>query len=280
MDIFVFQVNESTLCHIDHENRQQYTKFAWIILYANLEADDFNSAVIETIATKLQLKAPSYVELSSIKDFGRLVCALERTPLPAFSLTLDNEHIFAVQADFVNGRPVIYFAKSPDPKKGQYLAYRISNGIEEVLIIDSVTNPTFVYAPLINVDKFPTSLSKKGRAPKRSEYVVIKLKDLASLAKVAAYKTIYDEPPLPLFLYKEGSSDKFVIGAAMSLTENDTIAYFYYVSVDEEPKDPFLRYSSQKVEPPLFSARLDEHGYIYLKVVKLASPHPLVKTYD
>jgi hypothetical protein len=26
--------------------------------------------------------------------------------------------------------------------------------------------------------------------------------------------------------------------------------------------------------------RLDEHGYVYLKVVRLAEDHPLVKTYD
>jgi hypothetical protein len=26
--------------------------------------------------------------------------------------------------------------------------------------------------------------------------------------------------------------------------------------------------------------RLDEHGYVYLKVIRLTEDHPLVKTYD
>jgi hypothetical protein len=35
-----------------------------------------------------------------------------------------------------------------------------------------------------------------------------------------------------------------------------------------------------KSEKPVFSARIDEHGYVYLKVVRLQADHPLVKTYD
>lgn len=224
----------------------------------------------------MPLKAPYYVELASIKDFGRLVCALERTPLPAFSLTVNNQRALAVQIDFINGRPVIYFVKSD--ADAQYIAYRVGNGVEEVLTVDSVVNPTFVYSPIINIDKYPSTLSKSAKATKNSGYTVMRLKDLSSLAKVAAYKTVYDEPPLPLFLFTD-SSGKLVLGAAMSLNENDAVSYFYYVPLTEEPKDLFLRYSSQKVEQPLFSSRLDEHGYIYLKVIRLASRHLLVKTY-
>ena len=219
-----------------------------------------------------------------MKDFGRLVCALERAPLPAFSLILNNEHVFAVQTDFINGRPVIYFVKSLQIKDGQYLAYRVTGGTEEVVVVDSVANPTFVYSPIINIDTFPRTLTKTARIDKKSGYISIKLRDLASLAKVAAYKTIYDEPPLPLFLFKENSNNnshytKFVIGVAMSLSESDTISYFYYILLDEEPKDPFLRFSSQKVEQPSFSNRIDEHGHIYLKLIKLANNHPLVGIY-
>jgi hypothetical protein len=194
------------------------------------------------------------------------------------------EHIFAVQTDFISGRPVIYFVKSLQIKDGQYLAYRVTGGTEEVIVVDSVANPTFVYSPIINIDTFPPTLTKTARIDKKSGYISIKLRDLASLAKVAAYKTIYDEPPLPLFLFKEISNTKtcygkFVIGAAMSLNESDTISYFYYILLDEEPKDPFLRFSSQKVEQPSFSNRIDEHGHIYLKLIKLADNHPLVGIY-
>ena len=233
----------------------------------------------------MRLKYPCYVELSDMKDFGRLVCALERAPLPAFSLRMNNEYIFAVQTDFIDGRPVIYFVNSPQDRDGQYLAYRIIGGIEEVMVVDSIVNPSFVYSPIINIDKFPSALTKISRVQKKSGYLAIRLKDLSSLAKVAAYKTIYDEPPLPLFLFKDyngtdrrvnDSNSRLIVGATMSLNESETKSYFYYVILNEEPKDHFLRYSSQKIEQPSFCGRLDEHGYIYLKLIRLAHTHPLV----
>jgi hypothetical protein len=225
----------------------------------------------------LPLKVPCYIALSSLKDFGRLVCALERTPLPAFLLVFNKEQVLAVQTDIINGRPVIYYVKV-DTGNGQYLAYRISNGLEEVLLADSVSNPTFVYSPILKVEKFPPQLTRSAKVDKKSGYTIIKLNDLPSLAKVAAYKTMFDEPPLPLFMFKH--IDKIVLGTPMSANDNDTASYFYYTLLDQGRSEPFLRYSSLKMEQPMFSSRLDEHGYVYLKVIRLAADHPLVKTYD
>ena len=217
-----------------------------------------------------------------MKDFGRLVCALERAPLPTFSLTLNNEHVFAVQTDLMDGRPIIYFVKSLYQVEGQYLAYRITGGIEEIIVVDSVANPTFVYSPIIKVNKFPAYFTKTARVDKKSGFIKVELKDLSSLAKVGAYKTIYDEPPLPLFLFKANIKDnaKFVMGAAMSIGESEILSYFYYIVLENEPKDPFLKFSSQRIDQPSFSNKIDEHGHIYLKLIKLFNNHPLVGLHE
>lgn len=200
-------------------------------------------------------------------------------PLPAFLLRLGDSDVFAVQLDIIEERPVIYYAPV-DKEGGQYLAYRVSNGVEEVFPSEGVGNATFSYSPLLHIDKLPPLLVKSARTDKtkKAGYIPIRLKDMASLAKVAAYKTLYEEPPLPLFYFSDGK--KRALGAAMSMNDNDSISYFYYVEVDAEPKEPFMRYSSQKSEPTTFSSRLDDHGYIYLKLIKLAGDHPLVKLYD
>jgi hypothetical protein len=224
-----------------------------------------------------------------MNDFGRFVCALERTPLPTFSLSLNSDQILAVQADIVNERPVIYFVRNTIAKPGQYLAYRIIGGLEEMTIVDSVGNPSFVYSPIINVDKFPASMLKNSRISNKSGYTAIKLMDIYSLAKVAAYKTMYEEPPLPLFLYSKNVTvdtnldvigPPFVMGATINLTESDSLSYFYYILLNEEPKYAYIRFSSQSPEQPSFSNRIDEHGYIYLKLIRLARAHPLVGSYD
>jgi hypothetical protein len=237
----------------------------------------------------LKAKSPYYVELYSMNDFGRFVCALERTPLPTFALSLNLNKVLAVQADITDGRPIIYFVKDTAARVGQYLAYRITGSSEETTIVDSIGNPSFVYSPIINIEKLPAVMLKNSRISKKSGYAAIKLTDIYSLAKVAAYKTIYDEPPLPLFLFtKNGSTEsnapseshKFVLGATINLTESDTVSYFYYTIINEEPKFGYIRFSSQSLDQPTFSNRIDEHGYVYLKIIRLAQPHPLVLSYD
>jgi hypothetical protein len=237
----------------------------------------------------LKAKSPYYVELYSMNDFGRFVCALERTPLPTFSLSLNLNKVLAVQADITDGRPIIYFVKNTVEKVGQYLAYRITGASEETTIVDSIGNPSFVYSPIINIEKLPSVMLKNSRISKKSGYAAIKLMDIYSLAKVAAYKTIYDEPPLPLFLFsQDGStennalpaSQKFVLGATINLTETDSVSYFYYIVINEEPKFGYIRFSSQSLDQPSFSNRIDEHGYVYLKIIRLAHSHPFVLSYE
>ena len=226
----------------------------------------------------MRLKAPCYIALADLKDLGRLVCALERVPMPAFALTVAGKSALAAQLDNVNGRAVIYYAEA-ETGNAQYIAYRVSNGVEEVVLTESVGNPTFVYSPILKVEKFPLALTRQAKVDKKAGYAVIKLKDLASLAKVAAYKTIYEEAPLPLFLSTEHGK-AIIIGTSMSVSENDSPSYYYYVLLQGEPGGPFLRYASQRPEQPAFTTSLDEHGNIYMKVVKLAADHPLVKSYD
>ena len=218
------------------------------------------------------------------------MCALERIPMPTFSLSMNSNQVLAVQADIADARPIIYFVKNNMVRQGQYLAYRITGGSEEITIVDCVNNPSFVYSPIINIEKLPSSMLKKNaRESRKSGYTAIKLMDIYSLAKVAAYKTIYDEPPLPIFLFsKKGSVDNgphntshtFVMGTAINLTETDSLSYFYYITMREEPKYSYLRFSSQSPEQPTFSNKIDEHGYVYLKIIKLARAHPLVVSYD
>ena len=215
---------------------------------------------------KLRIKSPWYVELSELRDFGRLVCALERVPLPSFALSLNGAPAFAVQVDFVNGRPVIFFVKNEFGRVGEYLAYRIVGEMEEVTLVDYVSNPTFVYSPIVKIDRSPKSFSRSSKVTSIFEYIAIRLVDLSSLAKVCAYKTIYEEPPLPLLVFEQKIENQ--------------IKYFYYVVLDDCPAASFLRYSSQKSEATSFYNRIDEHGYIYLKLIRLAKPHPLVRSLE
>lgn len=223
----------------------------------------------------MQPKSTFFIEVSTIQDFGRLVCAFERTPLLTFSFTLDKEDLLATQIDFLNHVPVIYYVKYSS--RGQYLAYRNSNGIEDVSIVENILNPSVVYSPIISVDKFPSIFWRRPKGTKNSKYAPIKLSNFQSLVKIASYKMIYDESPLPLFVFRSTKNSKYVVGTALNMTESDGISYFYYATIPENPVQSFIKYSSLKSEDPTFTNKIEEHGYIYIKLIKLLGSHPLVK---
>jgi hypothetical protein len=88
---------------------------------------------------------------------------------------------------------------------------------------------------------------------------------------------IYEESPLPLFVFKSTKKSKYVVGTALNMAESDGISYFYYATISESPVQSFIKYSSLKSEDPTFTNNLEEHGYIYIKLIKLLGSHPLVK---
>ena len=50
-----------------------------------------------------------------------------------------------------------------------------------------------------------------------------------------------------------------------------------YSRLKEEPPSGFVRYSASRLGDTDFSKRIDEHGSIYVKVVRLKEKHPLVE---
>ncbi len=223
----------------------------------------------------MQLKSPFFIEVSTIQDFGRLVCAFERTPLLTFSFKSTEEDLLATQIDFLNNVPVIYYVRYAS--QGQYLGYRNSNGIEDVSIVENIQNPSVMYSPIISVDKFPPIFWRRPKDTKKSNYEPIKLSNFQSLIKIASYKMIYEESPLPLFVFKSTKKSKYVVGTALNMAESDGISYFYYATIPESPVHSFIKYSSLKSEDPTFTNNIEEHGYIYIKLIKLFGSHPLVK---
>jgi hypothetical protein len=203
-----------------------------------------------------------------------MACAFEPIPLVSLSLDMGNERVLALEGDFVFGRPIIFYVKNRKEQFGEYLAYRVNGLQEEVCIVDHISSPTFSYSPIINIDNFPFPVVPT-KTKLRSRFKVTKLRDLTSLVKVCAYKS-YDEPPIPLLLFEDLKTKRIILGAAATFSESDDYYSFYCIHLENIPSSYFVRYASQRTDRPFFSNKLDEHGCIYLKVIRLASGHPLV----
>ncbi|MEE8181419.1 MAG: hypothetical protein V3T67_06240 [Nitrosopumilaceae archaeon] len=211
-------------------------------------------------------KLPRYIEVGSNLEFSRLVCALERTPRVSFLHEHDGKKVLSVQMDLLKEKPIIYF--TPVEKLGHYLCYGFKAGREESSVVNSTIDTARLYSPIIKIKSLPASLrSGSGIVDK---YHSIELEDMASLAKLSYG---FEDSPFPLFSFP--FKDKWLMGVFMNFSE-EGISYFCHIVMDEEPKRSFLKFATNNGIQPSIVDDPNEHGYSYIKIIKLKDTHPLV----
>ena len=215
-------------------------------------------------------KLPSYIQVESSLEFSRLVCALERAPRVTFRHKHDGKDVLSVQMDLLKEKPIIYYA--PIENKGHYLCYGFKAGKEESIIVDSTHDNTKLYSPIVKIKSLPENL-KGGNGSSGDKYLPIELEDLASLAKLSYG---FEETPFPLFSFPYNG--KWLMGGFMNFNEEGA-SYFCHVVLNQSPEKPFLKYSMNNGAEPSFVENPRDHGYSYIKIIKLKDTHPLV-SYD
>lgn len=168
--------------------------------------------------------------------------------------------------DILKEKPIIYY--TPLQQIGHYLTYGIKSGKEESTIVNSTSDSSQLYSPIVKIKSLPSSL-KPGNGTD-DKYLPIELEDLSSLAKLTWG---FDEIPFPLFSFP--NQNKWLVGVFMNFSE-DGPSYFCYVGLDSEPNKPFLKFSTTNGAEPTFVSNPAEHGYSYIKIIKLKDAHPLV----
>lgn len=209
---------------------------------------------------------PRYIQVASTLEFSRLVCALERAPRVSFLHEHNGTKVLSVQMDLLKEKPIIYY--TPLERTGHYLCYGFKGGREEAMVVDTTSDATRLYSPIVKIKSLPDSL-RAGNGTD-DKYQPIELEDLASLAKLSYG---FEEAPFPLFLFP--FNKKWLVGVFMNFNEEGS-SYFCHVVLDEDPEKPFLKYSTNNGTQPTFVHSPAEHGYSYIKIIKLKDSHPLV----
>lgn len=209
---------------------------------------------------------PRYIQVSSALEFSRLVCALEYTPRISFLHDHGGQKILSAQVDVLKEKPIFYY--TPLEPDGHYLSYVVRGGREELDIVDSVSDASRAYSPIVRIKSLPHTMRPGSGTPDR--YDPLELEDLPSLTRL---KAGIDENPFPLFLFPHGG--RWLLGIFMNFSE-DGPSYFCHVSLDADPGMPFLKFSLSGGSGPEFVENPSEHGYSYSKIIKLKGAHPLV----
>ena len=211
-------------------------------------------------------KQPTYIQVDSPLEFSRLVCALERAPRVSFRHEHDGKDVLSVQMDILKEKPIIYYTIIDN--KGHYLCYEFKSGKEQSSIVNSTSDAARLYSPIVKIKSLPDNL-KAGNGSEE-KYHPIELEDLASLAKLSYG---FEDTPFPLFTFPHNG--KCLMGVFMNFNEEGA-SYFCHVVLDKNPEKPFLKYSTNNGTEPSFVENPKEHGYSYIKIIKLKETHPLV----
>ncbi|MBA0908926.1 MAG: hypothetical protein ITD33_02020 [Nitrosarchaeum sp.] len=211
-------------------------------------------------------KLPRYIQVSSTLEFSRLVCALERAPRVSFLHDHNGQKILSVQMDVLKEKPIVYY--TPFEQNGHYICYGLKGGKEESDIVNSTSDASKLYSPIVRIKSLPDTLKPGNGTTDR--YQPIELEDLSSLAKLTWG---FEEIPFPLFLFPH--TDKWLVGVFMNFNEEGT-SYFCHVVLDSDPQKPFLKFTTNNDAAPSFVDNPSEHGYSYIKIIKLKETHPLV----
>jgi hypothetical protein len=234
----------------------------------------------EELIQKKEIKPPAFIEAESLNDIARLVCALERAPLPLFAIKNSDRNMIATQLDLFLGIPVFYYSHSNEVKN--FLGYRTLQFGEEVSLVDSPSNPALIHAPIIEIVKMPQvfqrGLKDLGTLKRYDgqKFLSVEVKDLSSLVKVASYKILFEEPPLPIFAFPSQNKGKWCIGSFTRIEDYEEASIFFYYEQENRPEQNFVRYSMNKADVTMTN-RTDEHGNVYIKVIRLNQTHPLVE---
>jgi len=221
---------------------------------------------VDKLETPVVDKLPRYIQVYSTLEFTRLVCALERTPRVSFSHNYNGKKILSVQMDVLQQKPIVYY--TPLEHSGDYLCYGLKSGKEKSNIVDSTSDASKLYSPIIRIKSLPKTLQPGNGTLDR--YQPIELEDLSSLAKLTWG---FDDVPFPLFLFPH--NDKWLLGVFMNFNDEGT-SYFCHVVLNSDPGNPFIKFSPTNGIEPIFVQNPSEHGYSYIKIIKLKDTHPLV----
>ena len=155
---------------------------------------------MDKLETSVVDKLPRYIQVHSTLEFTRLVCALERAPRVSFSHNHDGKKILSVQMDVLKQKPIVYY--TPLEHNGDYLCYGLKFGKEESDIVNSTSDSSKLYSPIIRIKSLPKTLQPGNGTLDR--YQPIELEDLSSLAKLTWG---FDDVPFPLFLFPHNDKD-------------------------------------------------------------------------
>ena len=223
------------------------------------------------------IKPPVPVEVVDLGNFARLALALTEGSQLLWNLTKDGKHILGLFTAYMywNGDiPLLAYAVHDDRLK-PFLAYRSDapKG-EEWLFTEDADDPKYKYGSFIDVKETPEAFREclKGEYPTVPKPMLAEVENINSIIRILIPLSLREGTVFPLWHFVR--EKKHIVGTCIPFEhyyDADALPVFFYVSMNEAPRAPFVKYlaSKPKGEDVGFSNNTADAKYFYAKIIDI-----------
>ncbi len=221
------------------------------------------------------IKPPVPVEVVDIQNFARLALGLTDGSQLLWNLSKDGKHVLGLFTAYMywNGDIPLLAYTAHDDKLKPFLAYRSDTPKgEEWLFADDADDPKYKYGSFIDVKKTPKAFEEclNGEYPSVPRPMLAEVENINSVMRILIPLSIREGTVFPLWHFIR--EKKHLVGTCIPFEhyyDADALPVFFYVTTDEAPKGPFIRYltTKPKGEDITYSNNTVDAKYFYAKII-------------
>jgi hypothetical protein len=220
-------------------------------------------------------KPPIPVKVLDMKSLARLALAFSEGSQILWSLPYRGRSALCFFTAYMywNGDlPLLAYFIDEKPNK-PFLAYRSDGPTgEEWFYVDNIEDTRYRYASIVSVKETPKPFeaSLDGEYPRPPKPLMMRVEDLSSIVRVLAPLSMREGTVFPVWHFQDKGEHR--IGVVIPFEhyyEADALPIFFYVTSEDPPQGPFLRYSASRHvgEKLEYASNTSDAKYFYAKLV-------------
>lgn len=221
------------------------------------------------------VKPPVPVQVTDVQSFARLALGLTEGSQILWYFKHKGKHVLGLFTAYMYWEgdiPILAYTYSDSAPKA-FLAYR-SDSVkgEEWMFTDDAGDTRYRYASFVELKGIPQAFAESldGKWPDLPSPMLAEVEGLKSIARILLPLSLREGTLFPLWHFMRGT--KHIIGTCIPFEhyyEADALPVFFYVSLDDAPDQPFVKYIAVKPtgERIEYSNNTSDAKFFYAKLV-------------
>jgi hypothetical protein len=211
-------------------------------------------------------------------SFSRLALGLTEGSQILWYFKHDGKHVLGLFTAYMyweGDLPILAYTVSEAAPKA-FLAYR-SDSLkgEEWMFTEDAGDTRYRYASFVELKHIPEAFTQalNGQHPPLPAPMLAEVEDIKSIARILLPLSLREGTLFPLWHFQRGQ--KHIIGTCIPFEhyyEADALPVFFYVSIQQPPKEGFVKYIAVKPigEKVEFVNNTNDAKYFYAKIIDVA----------